>query len=547
MGTFGVLNWVVLLGYFVAMMIMGKKIGKSNNSTEAYFLGSRKIPWWAIGLSAMATQCSAVSFIGMPGWGYTSGLKRLTFTFQFPIVMLIIMATFVPFFYHTKVVSIYEYLEKRFGKKSRGFMAFIFLLSRGLQTAIVMFAPALALSMITGIDPKITILIMGGVSIAYTVLGGITAVIWTDVVQMFIIWGGILLAILFPLLHSGGFSTVLANAQANHFLTRLDYSFDINNQYSFWGGLLGSGFLYLAYFGTDQSQVQRLLTAKSVRETKMSMALCGFIVPIQTLLFLCAGINLFTAFGGKHFANSDYVMLTFITKYLPAGIAGLVTAGVFAAGMSSVSSALNSLATVTVSDFYKKWKPQADDRQCLRVSRFATFFWGLFCTVFALLLGGLGTVLDLINVIGPMFYPCMLSAFILAVFCKRGNEKGCLAAILTGLVVDIYMFRFTSIGSLWWSFFGTIVAVAVGYLVSVLTSKKEEKTEKEQQKDLENFDFTTATGSALTIHNITKLAVAGKIAEKDKEGYYVIPGKIDKIGYGLIAFFVVQCIILSII
>ena len=160
-GNFGIINWIVLLVYFGAMLLLGSRVGKSNTSTESYFLGSRKIPWWAIGLSVMATQCSAVSFIGMPGWGYTSGLMRLTYTFQFPLVMVILMVTFVPFFYNTKVVSIYEYLEKRFGPKSRTFMSVIFLLSRGLQTAVVLFGPALALSMITGLDPKITILIMG--------------------------------------------------------------------------------------------------------------------------------------------------------------------------------------------------------------------------------------------------------------------------------------------------------------------------------------------------------------------------------------------------
>ena len=541
MSNFGVINWIVLLVYFVAMMILGTQVGKSNSNTESYFLGSRKIPWWAIGLSVMATQCSAVSFIGMPGWGYTSGLQRLTFTFQFPLVMVILMTTFVPFFYNTKVVSIYEYLEKRFGSKSRTLMALIFLLSRGLQTAVVMYGPALALSMITGADPKIAILIMGVFAIAYTVFGGIAAVIWTDVVQMFIIWIGVILAIAIPIATAhGGIGEIMSNAASNNLLQGLDFKLGLDNPYSFWGGLLGSGFLYLTYLGTDQSQVQRVLTAKSIRETKLSLSLAGFIVPIQTLAFLFSGICLFTTYGGKTFDNSDYVMLTFITKHLPVGIAGLVTAGVFAAGMSSVDSALNSLATVSINDFYKKWKPDATDDQCLKVSRIMTLFWGVFATLFALVLGGLGSVLDLINVIGPMFYPCMLSAFTLAVFCKKGNEKGCIAAIITGLVVDLYMFLRTDIGSLWWNFFGFLIAFAVGYIVSIITNKDTEAVAKE-------FSYETATGSQLTISNVVKLAVAGKIEEKDEDGYYVVPGKLDKIGYALIAFFVIQCLVLALI
>ena len=542
MSNFGVLNWIVLLVYFGAMLFLGSRVGKSNNSTESYFLGSRKIPWWAIGLSVMATQCSAVSFIGMPGWGYTSGLMRLTYTFQFPLVMVILMVTFVPFFYNTKVVSIYEYLEKRFGSKSRTFMSVIFLLSRGLQTAVVLFGPALALSMITGLDPKITILIMGVFSIAYTVFGGIAAVIWTDVVQMFIIWLGVILAIVMPIITSdGGLGAIVNNAVSNNMITGLDFSFSLKNPYSFWGGLLGSGFLYITYLGTDQSQIQRVLTAKSIRETKLSLSLAGFIVPIQTLLFLIAGICLFTAFGGQAFENSDYVMLTFITQYLPAGIAGLVTAGVFAAGMSSVDSALNALATVATTDFYKRWKPDADDAQCLKVSRYMTLFFGVFATVAALFLGGLGSVLDLINVIGPLFYPCMLSAFTLAVFCKKGNEKGCIAAIVTGLVVDVLMWKCTDIGSLWWNFFGFVAAFAAGYIVSILTNKEKAALSGE------SFDFETAAGSELTIDHVVKMAVAGKIREKDEDGYYVVPGKLDKIGYALIAFFVVQCVILALI
>ena len=334
MGKFGVINWIVLIVYFAAMLYLGTRVGKSNNSTESYFLGSRKIPWWAIGLSVMATQCSAVSFIGMPGWGYTSGLARLTYTFQFPLVMLILMTTFVPFFYNTKVVSVYEYLEKRFGAKSRGLMAFIFLLSRGLQTAVVLYAPALALSLITGTDPKAAILIMGVFSIVYTVFGGIAAVIWTDVAQMFVIWLGVILAILIPIFTvDGGLGSIISYAVSNNMIVGLDFTPGISNPYSFWGGLLGSGFLYLTYLGTDQSQVQRVLTAKSLRETKLSLSLAGFVVPIQTLLFLISGICLFTAFGGQAFENSDYVMLTFITQYLPVGMGGLVTAGVFAAGM----------------------------------------------------------------------------------------------------------------------------------------------------------------------------------------------------------------------
>lgn len=542
MAEFGLINWIVLIVYFFGMLYIGVIYGKGNKTTEDYFLGSRQIPWWAIGLSVMATQCSAVSFIGIPGWGYASGLDRITYTFQFPIVVAILMVTFIPFFYNTKVVSVYEYLEKRFGAKSRLLLAAIFLLSRGFQTAVVLFAPALALAIITGTDPNTAILMMGVFTLIYTYVGGMNAVIWTDVIQMFIIWLGIALSILVPIFTvDGGFSHIIENGISNNLFNGLDYSLGISNSYTFWGGILGSGFLYLTYLGTDQSQVQRVLSAKSIRETKLSLSLAGFIVPIQTFLFLFAGICLFSAYNGKSFENSDYVMLTFITQTLPVGIAGLVTAGVFAAGMSSVASALNSLATVTVNDFYKKIYPEASDTKCLKVSKYMTLFWGVFSTLFALCLGGLGTVLDIINILGPLFYPCMLSTYVLAVFCKKGNEKGCIAAVLSGLAIDLYMFLFTSVGSLWWCFIGFVFAFAVGYIVSIITNKDPEVDPAKE------FSFETAVCSELTINNVVRLAMEKKIAEKDSSGYYVVPGKMDKIGYVLIAFFVVQCVILTVI
>ena len=541
MSTFGVVNWAVLILYFAAMMYLGSKMGKTNKTTRDYFLGGRRIPWWAIGLSVLATQCSAASFIGMPGWGYTSGLHRVTFMFQFPVVMAILMTTFVPFFYNTKVVSVYEYLEKRFGSKSRTLLAVIFLLSRGLQTAVVLFAPALALSTITGLSTKTAVLLMGVIAIIYTVTGGISAVIWTDVVQMFIIYFGIVLAIVIPIFTvDGGLGTILSNASGAGLLTGLDYSFNMKDSYTFWGGLFGSGFLYLAYLGTDQSQIQRVLTARNIRESKLSLAFSGFIAPLQTLLFLFSGICLYSAYNGQQFENSDMVMLSFVSKYLPVGIAGLVTAGVFAAGMSSLDSALNSLATVSVNDIYKKINPKADDAKCLKVSRLMTLVWGVFATVVALFLGG---VLDIINTIGPLFYPCLLSAFVLAVFCKKANQKGCIAAVIAGLAIDLYMFKFTSIGSLWWNFLGFLFAVVVGYIVSRITDEKKQVREALDQ----NFQFDTAVGSELTIGYVTKLAAAGKIAEKDEDGYYVIPGKVDKISYALIAYFIVLVIVLSLI
>lgn len=542
MSKFGIINWAVLVFYFIFMIWFGIHVGKKNSDTNEYFMGGRRIPWWAIGFSVIATQTSAVSFIGMPGWGYTSGLSRITFTIAFPLVAIILMMTVVPFFYNTRVVSIYEYLEKRFGRKSRVIGAFMFLISRGLTTGLVLYAPALALSVITGMDRTVAITIMSIIAIVYTLFGGIAAVVWTDVIQMVIVWIGVILAILIPInTIDGGIGAIIGNAVSNNFFEGFQFSLDLTNSFSFWGGLLGAGFLFLAYLGTDQSQIQRVLTAKSTRESKMSIAVAGFVVPIQTFLFLIAGICLFSLFGGKSFEKSDLVMLTFIAEYLPVGIGGLVTAGIFAAGMSSVDSALNSLATVSVRDFYVMYfNKNATDEQCLKMSRVFTLFWGIFAMGFAYVAGNLGNLLDVSNILGPLFYGAILGGFSLAILTKKGNEIGCIAAMLTGLISGVFLAYNTNIGSLWWSFISTVLAFAVGYIVSLLTSNKKQEVLSSEKV----FDYSKATGSALCIQTQLELAIQGKIKEKDEDGYYIIPGKLDKISIVLFIYFIIQIILL---
>jgi len=239
MDTFGVVNWIILIVYMGGMVYLGVYLGKKNTSSDEYFLGGRNIAWWAIGISVMATQASAVSFIGMPGWGYTGGLDRIAYTFAIPISMAVLMITVVPFFYNTKVVSIYEYFERRFGKKSRVISAFMFLVSRGLQTGVVLYAPALALSIITGLSSNMAIALMGIIAIVYTLFGGISAVVYSDVIQMFIIWIGVVLAIIIPVTTvDGGMAQIIQTGINQDFFQSFSFSFDLSESYSFWGGYL---------------------------------------------------------------------------------------------------------------------------------------------------------------------------------------------------------------------------------------------------------------------------------------------------------------------
>jgi len=322
-----------------------------------------------------------------------------------PLVMAFLIVTLVPFFYRTEVFTAYEYLEKRFDTKTRVLTSLLFLVSRGLATGVVLFAPALVLSVVTGWDTNITIVLMAVIAVAYTVLGGISAVIWTDVIQMFVLWfgAGLSIFIIVGALPAEGQGVIAVASQAG-LLDSLNFNLDPTITYGIWAGVLGGFFLHAAYFGCDQSQIQRVLTSASIKQSKMSLMVGGFLLFPQMLLFLFIGIMLFAFYqhvGPPQLDNINELFPRFVVEYLPVGISGLVIAGVFAAAMSSLDSALNSLAAVTVRDFYAKFfKPKADEKHYLNVSRWATIFWGLYAMIFAFFAGNFGPVIETVNKIG---------------------------------------------------------------------------------------------------------------------------------------------------
>ena len=530
MEKFGLINWLVVVLYFVGVLVIGAFLTKKNTSTKEYFLGGRRLPWWAIGLSVLATQASAITFIGAPGWGYNGGLTRMFFTLNFPIVMIFLVATLIPFFYNAGVVTVYEYLEKRFGSKSRLITSVLFLVSRGLATGVVIYAPALVLSKITYIDTNLAIAVMAVIAVLYTIAGGISAVIWTDVLQMFILWLGLIIAFITIVVDiPGGFGHIIQVASEAGKLQSFNWSFDLTEPYTIWGGLIGGGFLFAAYFGTDQSQVQRVLTSKSIKEAKMALVLGGFLGVIQMFIFLMIGVFLFVYYNGMHFDNPNDIFLTFVINKMPVGIAGLVIAAVFAAAMSSIDSALNSLATVTTKDIYQKYfKKNADDKHYLKASRYFTLLWGIYAAIFAFFASNLGTVIEAVNKVGSYFYGSLLGMFFLAVFTKRANGKGAVSGMIFGMLLVFMISAFTAVDWLWYNFFGAAGAFIVGYAVSVFTQDKKIKE------------------NSLYIRAQLQAAAEGKIKEKTDDGWFIIPGKIDRISYYLFAFFII-CILLLLI
>jgi Na+/proline symporter len=552
------LDWIVLVAYLGFIVYIGTSKGKGSQDTRAYFLADRSLPWWVMGLSVMATQASAITFIGTTGQAYVDGMRFVQFYFGLPIAMVILCATLVPFFYRANVFTAYEYLEKRFDAKTRLLSSILFILSRGMGLGVVMYAPAIVLSIILGWDIKITILVMAATATFYTVIGGIRAEVWADVYQMYLIFAGIILClciIFFNLPPDVSLTDAAYLAGITEHLRAIDFSTDPKNEFTLWSGLIAGLFLMLSYFGCDQSQVQRYLTGRSLRESRLSLIFNAFLkVPMQFFI-LSIGVLLFvfyqfekpplmfdvrgaqkvqtsiyqdqynhlqsiydrlfqerrqaaeeiiaarhngdhtslnhakeryralhtefaairrqsadliTKAGGETYNDTNYIFPTFVIKYLPAGLVGLIIAAIFAAAMSSMDSELNSLTTVTIIDIYKRHvKPEADERHYLIVSRICMALWGALAACFAMYAGALGSVIVAVNKVGSYFYGSLLGVFILAIAVKRATGRGAFWSLLAGMASVYIASRYTDIAFLWFNILGCAVVVVVGYLLSL--------------------------------------------------------------------------------
>ena len=539
MAEFTTIDYVVLVVYILGIAALGASFGRKQHDTKDYFLGGRSIPWWAIGLSVMATQASAITFIGAPGWGYEGGLERMNFVINVPLVMAFLILTLVPFFYRTEVFTAYEYLERRFDTKTRVLTALLFLVSRGLATGVVLFAPALVLSVVTGWDTNVTIVLMAVIAVAYTVLGGISAVIWTDVVQMFILWfgAGLSIFIIVGSLPADG-PGVIAIASQEGLLDSLNFDPDPTVTYSLWAGVIGGFFLHAAYFGCDQSQIQRVLTSSSIKNSRMSLLVGGILMFPQMLLFLFIGVMLYAFYqdiGQPQLDNINELFPRFIVEYLPVGISGLVIAGVFAAAMSSLDSALNSLAAVTVRDFYAKFfRPNADEKHYLNVSRWATVFWGVYAMIFAFFAGNLGPVIETINRIGSYFYGALLGVFVLAIFSRRATGSGAFVGVLAGMAAVWGVTQVIEISWLYNNLVGAVVSIGVGLVVSVLTAAPQP-----EQVDELTMAGRREQGAAILARRAASAEVVAREGREERE--------MAKWPYLLVGYFVLTIVVLAIL
>jgi SSS family transporter len=543
------LDWAVLLLYVAWIVYDGLRRAKGTDKVEGYFLGNRSLPWWAIGLSVMATQMSAVTMVGTTGQAYLTGLRFIQFYFGLPLAMILLSVTVVPFFHRAKVYTAYEYLERRFDVRTRSLASLLFLMGRAFSLGVTLAAPAVVISSILGWRMPVTVLVICVPMIAYTSYGGVQAVAWTDVKQMFVIVAGMAVAVTVLVLgipRDVSFGQALHLAGATGRLKAVDFRFDLHETYTFWSGMIGGLFLMLAYFGCDQSQVQRYLTAKSEAAARDSLLMSAFVkIPLQ-LLVLSTGVLVFIFYlfqappmlfnrvhdarvaagpyaaeyaslerefddaivlrrqaaeradrdafltadtrvlairnratdivklttGDSRFTDVNYVFPTFITTRMPIGLVGLMIAAIFAAAMSSSAGELNSLASATIIDFYRRhFVTDATDAHYLRVSKLATIGWGLFACVVAMYAANQGSLIEVVNRYGSVFYGSLLGVFILAILVKRATAAGAFYGLIAGMavVITVAFSPWTrDIAFLWHNVIGAVVVVVVGSAVGAV-------------------------------------------------------------------------------
>ena len=544
------LDWVVVVAYIGWVVLDGLRRSKGTDKVDGYLLANRSLPWWAVGLSVMATQMSAVTMIGTTGQAYLTGLRFIQFYFGLPLAMIILSMTVVPFFTRARVYTAYEYLEQRFDVRVRSLAAFLFLIGRAFSLGVTLAAPAVVMSAILEWTLPVTVLTICVPMILYTTIGGVQAIAWTDVKQMFIVVGGMSLAVailLYGILPHVGLGQALHLAGMTGRLQAVDFRVALNERYTFWSGMIGSLFLMLAYFGCDQSQVQRYLTAKSVDEARQSLLMSAYVkIPLQ-LLILATGVLVFVFYifqtppmlfnhaydariaagprardyaalqqeftreldvrrsaavandrgaflasdarvrdirsraveivkdtgGDAAYNDVNYVFPTFITTHMPVGLVGLLIAAIFMAAMSASGGELNALATATIIDFYKRhWVRDAADAHYLRVSRIATIFWGLFASVVATYAANQGSLIEVVNRYGSLYYGSLLGVFMLAIGTKRATATGALWGMVAGMVVVVTVAFTLPIEFLWHNPIGAVVVVVVGMGVSVLEGRR---------------------------------------------------------------------------
>jgi SSS family transporter len=478
---FGLLDLSIVILYLVGVTLLGATFRRQRN-LEDYFLGGRAAPWWAISLSVVATETSTLTIIGTPALAYGSNLTFLQLVLGYVVARFLISVLLLPHYFAGRFITAYEYVERRFGPHARRLTAALFLTTRALADGVRIWAIAIVVQLVlarmfgllTGrgfeVAELTAIVVVMGLTLFYTYLGGMKAVIWTDVAQLAIYLGGGLAAF-GTLLGAipGGWNTVVAEAGSK--FTWLDFSFDLTRNYTFWAGVLGGTFLTMASHGTDQLLVQRLLAARNLRESQRALVASGFLVLGQFLLFLLIGILLYVHDlyqpPAAAFANPDKIFPHYMIHQLPAGLGGLLVAGVLAAAMSTSSATLNALAASTVLDFSAGGAGRiSSPEKNLRRSRRLTLLWGAVLAGLAVLARRWGSVLEAGLTIASVTYGAMLGVFLLGRLVPGATARGAISGGVAGLATMLVVKFFTPLAWTWYVLVGTLATLAVGVLMS---------------------------------------------------------------------------------
>lgn len=472
-----VLNWLdyaVIAVYLVGIVAFGSWFARFQKTTRDYFLTAHSVPWWAICFTIVATETSTLSFIGVPAGAFAGDMTFLQIAIGYIVGRVLVSVLFIPSYFRGELYTSYELLQRRFGAPVKNIAAVIFLVTRTFADGIRLFATALVLAVVTQVPVTATVLVLGAAMIVYTVRGGVSAVIWTDVVQMFIYVAGALIVFVGLLqLIPGGWAEV-RTVGAGHFRV-FDFSLNLSTVYTFWAGLLGGIALTLATHGTDQFLVQRLLSARSAREAGSGLVLSGFIVFAQFALFLVIGVMLYTFYQStplpRPLDRMDEVLPLFVVTSLPHGIAGFIVAAIVAAALSP---SINSMAATTVNDFYLKYvRPDADERTLMVVSRRATVFWGI--AQIAVAIGAeyvTRSVLDAGLAVLSLAAGPVLGAFLVGVLTRRVGSTSMVTGMATGIVVLAWIWATGATAWTWYALIGSTVTVAVAVAASAVLDRK---------------------------------------------------------------------------
>ncbi|WP_435131869.1 sodium:solute symporter [Formosa sp. A9] len=559
------LDWIILIGTLLTIVGYGTYKTRGSKNVQDYIRGGNQAQWWTIGLSVMATQASAITFLSTPGQAFNDGMGFVQFYFGLPIAMIIICMVFIPLYHKLKVYTAYEFLENRFDLKTRSLTAGLFLIQRGLAAGITIYAPAIILSAVLGWSLNQLNIIIGILVIIYTVSGGTKAVSVTQKHQMAVIFTGMFIAfflILSYLPENINFTNALEIAAANNKMNILDFSFNLENRYTFWSGIIGGTFLMLSYFGTDQSQVQRYLSGKSLKEMQLGLIFNGILkVPMQFFILL-VGVMVFvfyqfneapihfnphakTVVASSSFAeefntleaehhklfnqkkeilnaytnapssdlkaeitalntaeksnrneakivlekaaneqlvkietnDKDYVFIHFILNNLPRGLIGLLLAVILSAAMSSTASELNALASTTTIDLYKRSiSPNQTELHYVKATKWFTFGWGILAICIACVAYLADNLIQLVNIIGSVFYGNVLGIFLLAFFFKRVQANAVfIGALITQAIVILGWYQ-DWMPYLWLNLFGCILVIVIASVLQLFNPKNYENT-----------------------------------------------------------------------